>query len=229
MFTCEFCQKVFADKKNNSSNKFCDIECYNNNRLIKKVEVNCEFCQILYLPKNGDAKKFCSKKCFISSIYKPVEYKCRVCENIYIPKNKQVKEYKVHTCPNCIGSEEIICPICDKKFSCNKSKIKKRKTLCCSVNCKAIAQRKDWDKLTRNTLKQRWVSEFGIENFVCIRCNHDKPYNIVLHHIIYVKNGGTNQPDNLEPLCLNCHGEEHYDKGPDYDYIRTLAKTLIGK
>jgi len=137
---------------------------------------------------------------------------CCICTKEYIPKNKQYKEFIKSYCPDCRGSSFIKCPICSKEFKVRNASLRTRKNLACSVECKAIAQRKDWNDLSRNNLKQRWISEFGIENFYCRRCGHDKTYNVVLHHIVYVINGGDNQPDNLEPLCLNCHGEEHYDR-----------------
>lgn len=67
-------------------------------------------------------------------------------------------------------------------------------------------------------IKTRWISEFGIETLICNRCGHDKHYNIQLHHKKYIVNGGETHPKNLEPLCRNCHGEEHYENGYDSDF-----------
>ena len=90
------------------------------------------------------------------------------------------------------------------------------KKICCSKKCRDIALRVDWNELTRGMLKQRWQKEFGKEDLYCRRCNYKNIYNIVIHHKQYVINGGDNNPNNLEPLCLNCHGEEHYNN-PDND------------
>ncbi len=143
------------------------------------------------------------------------EVVCSVCDKNYIPKFQQSVPSKKYFCPECRGMSNIVCPVCNEKFKQRNAAIRVRKTLCCSVKCKSIFQRKDWNELSRNALKQRWIKEFGKENFKCNRCGHDKIYNIVLHHIKYVKNGGTNLPDNLEPLCLNCHGIEHFENGND--------------
>lgn len=143
------------------------------------------------------------------------EVECHVCHINYVPANKQSTPSIRYTCPDCREKVSLICPVCDVKFERHKSRLRQRKTLCCSVKCKGLFQRKDWNDLSRNNLKQRWVNEFGVENFVCKRCGHDKAYNIALHHIKYVSQGGDNSPENLEPLCLNCHGIEHYGRGKD--------------
>jgi len=142
---------------------------------------------------------------------------CSVCNISYIPKYQQSTPSLKYFCPDCRGMSIIKCPICNKEFNKRNSVIRKGKNFYCSIECKAISQRKEWDCLSRSNLKQRWIAEFGIENFTCKRCGHDKTYNIALHHITYVCNGGSNMPDNLEPLCLNCHGIEHYEKGSDSD------------
>lgn len=181
------------------------------------IETKCEQCNNSFKRKNStkDKKRFCSKECFLNSVRKKKEVICYVCEKKYIPTNRQSKVAIKNYCPDCRGTEEINCPVCQKTFKQRKSNIRKRKNLCCSVECKSIHQRKEWNELSRGSLKHRWISEFGIENFKCNRCQHDKEFNIVLHHVKYVKNGGDNQPDNLEPLCLNCHGIEHYENGLD--------------
>lgn len=140
---------------------------------------------------------------------------CSVCDKNYVPKFQQAMPSLKYFCPDCRGMSLIDCSVCHKKFKQRNAAIRNRKNLCCSVKCKSVLQRKDWNDLSRNALKQRWIKEFGEDKFKCNRCGHDKIYNMVLHHIKYVKNGGTNAPENLEPLCLNCHGIEHFEKGND--------------
>lgn len=178
---------------------------------------NCSFCNKEFVKKDNRVwnNVYCSRECFLNSKRKKTEKICSICSISYMPKHIQKKESIVNTCPNCRKKVELGCPVCNTLFTQNKSRIRKRKNLCCSVKCKSLLQKKDWNDLSRNTLKQRWIKEFGIENFICNRCGHKETFNIVLHHIIYVKNGGTNNPENLVPLCLNCHGIEHYKNGID--------------
>jgi hypothetical protein len=175
----------------------------------------CNGCGISFQKKFFDNRNktfYCSKDCFLNSKRKKVEKICHVCNISFMPANLQSKESIKSTCPTCREKVEVECPICDKKFTIAKCRLRVRKNVHCSVECKHKSQKKDWNELTRNNLKQRWIYEFGIENLICNRCGHDKHYNIVIHHKIYVTNGGDNNPDNLEPLCLNCHGTEHYDE-----------------
>lgn len=177
---------------------------------------NCSFCDKEFIKKNNKIwnNVYCGKECFLKAKKNKKEQTCSVCNILYMPKNSKNKSI-INTCPSCREKVNLNCPVCNKSFQRHKARIRTRKTLCCSHECKSIHQRKDWNDLSRNNLKQRWIKEFGIENFVCKRCSHNEIFNIVLHHIIYVKNGGKNTPDNLEPLCLNCHGIEHYKNGKD--------------
>ena len=175
----------------------------------------CEYCQIDFKKRPNSENRFCSKKCFLNSVRKKSEVTCSVCAIIYIPKNKQSKPSGKYFCPDCRGMSLVNCSVCDKEFKIRNSSIRTRKNTWCSVECKSIGQRKEWNSLSRSMLKQRWIREFGKP--ICSRCGHDKEFNIVIHHKQYVKNGGDNMPDNLEPLCLNCHGIEHYQHGKDND------------
>lgn len=125
-------------------------------------------------------------------------------------------------CDDCHGSVILICPVCKNEFNKWKSQLmsygQKPQNIFCSMKCKALSQRKDWNKLSRKSLKQRYIKEFGEESMYCRRCGYNKNlYNINLHHKVYVINGGDNDPDNLEPLCLNCHGDEHYEIKDKYE------------
>ena len=48
----------------------------------------------------------------------------------------------------------------------------------------------------------------------CCLCDKPCGVNIEIHHIILKKEGGTDEIDNLMPLCFDCHAQvEHYNKG----------------
>ena len=44
---------------------------------------------------------------------------------------------------------------------------------------------------------------------------HDHFWNLQAHHIEFVCNGGTNDIENLEFQCRNCHGDIHHLRGKD--------------
>lgn len=179
------------------------------------MNYTCEYCKLEFKKRSNSPNKFCSRKCFMDSVKKKHEVICSVCDKKYTPKNRQTSPSIKHFCPDCRGMSLVECSVCSKEFKVRNSSTRARKNTWCSVNCKAIGQRKDWNNLTRNMLKQRYKKELG--NLVCRRCGHDKEFNIVIHHKRYVRNGGDNMPENLEPLCLNCYGIEHYQHGKDND------------
>ena len=147
-----------------------------------------------------------------------VEVVCCKCGKIMERPSFRTREHLRFFCSECRRSILLTCPVCNRQFKKWKSQMinfqtkKPLKKICCSKKCRDIALRVDWNELTRGMLKQRWIKEFGKKNLYCRRCKYDKPYNIVIHHKKYVIDGGSNNPENLESLCLNCHGEEHYGK-----------------
>jgi len=146
--------------------------------------------------------------------------KCSVCGKTIRKEPGRIKGNKTGRffCRECRVSLDVNCSVCGKQLRKWRSQIVGKKKICCSVECKKISQRKDWNELARRQIKTRWISQFGKESLICNRCGHDKPYNIELHHKQYVCNEGSNLPENLEPLCKNCHGEEHYHR-PDKDEV----------
>lgn len=168
--------------------------------------------------RQGAVNFYCSKDCFVAHKSNKVSISCSVCSVEYkVTLSKS--QPKKHYCKDCMGKKvEIICCICSKKVIRYSSTLRNYVTRnspsknYCSTKCKNIGSRVPWNQLTRSMLKQRWCSEFGESDLYCRRCGHNKKFNIVIHHKKYITNGGDNNPKNLEPLCLNCHGEEHYQK-----------------
>ncbi len=66
---------------------------------------------------------------------------------------------------------------------------------------------KDWSEIsTRGSARRKWISEK--RPLVCKKCGFDgeeKPWCIEIDHIYPVRLGGETLPENLQPLCLNCH------------------------
>lgn len=57
-----------------------------------------------------------------------------------------------------------------------------------------------------STVKTEIVKAF---NERCFVCGFDCTPILAIHHIQHLSNGGDNQPDNLIPLCPNCHAIVH--------------------
>jgi 5-methylcytosine-specific restriction endonuclease McrA len=201
----------------------------------KKVEiVKCSNCskkfektknQLDKWERRKNENHFCCKNCY-EGFRKKIKHrlhdvKCSICGNIF--SKAGIYHGKSFYCPNCRGKITIKCDYCNKKFERFKSAIRfkggvshlERTKVFCSSECKNIGTRKPWAKTSRAGIKIKWIREFGIETLYCRRCGYKKSYNIELHHKIYVINGGEHVPENLEPLCRNCHGEEHFEHVKD--------------
>lgn len=55
-------------------------------------------------------------------------------------------------------------------------------------------------------LRSLWMKEHGWKGFICARCGHYSK-SVHLHHIKELIFGGENVPQNLIPLCGDCHRE----------------------
>lgn len=51
-----------------------------------------------------------------------------------------------------------------------------------------------------------WIYSMHIHKYSCTHCNtHGSKERLTMDHIIPVSYGGTNIPENIQPLCLPCH------------------------
>ena len=193
------------------------------------LEVICSGCNKVFLKsesrmqvwlKRGNQQHFCNKSCRKAATVKNHTVMCSICKNYFVKVGMPASETKNFYCPDCRGKVECKCCVCGTLYKRYKSAIRfyERQKNYCSPRCKAIGQRTDWNTITdHSSLRLKWVRQFGKSALICARCKYDKPYNIELHHKTYVVDGGSNNPDNLEPLCKNCHGEEHHRVKPDND------------
>jgi 5-methylcytosine-specific restriction endonuclease McrA len=63
--------------------------------------------------------------------------------------------------------------------------------------------------VAHKALRIRVIEKYGNS---CVRCSYPKTHLLVTHHIIEKAKGGSDDLDNLELLCSNCHVEEHYNR-----------------
>ena len=175
--------------------------------------------------KRNGFKHYCTRACFDNHVRKRrISVHCKVCHQKMVrPKSLKSKTGR-YFCGKCRGTIHVPCATCSKNVLRTKSDTRIYDKLYCSTKCSGVGRRKDWDDLPLAQLRHHWIAIFGKESLVCNRCGYDKPYNIQLHHKKYVCKGGSNQPSNLEPLCRNCHGEEHYERGNDSDFPKTHAQ-----
>ena len=96
-----------------------------------------------------------------------------------------------------------VCKICNKKFESCWTRAKY-----CSVECKSQSNKNRYREKPNSVIWHE-LMEFCNErdNYQCTKCGSDK--NLCVHHIRFLCDGGTNNPDNLVTLCAVCHVVEH--------------------
>jgi 5-methylcytosine-specific restriction endonuclease McrA len=141
---------------------------------------------------------------------------CKICgKAIYRrPADIERSEGKVYCSLACFGKScrtNKHCPICGKELVNAKSN-KTCSRACANIKRSGIkykqptSQQKDRAKETR-AIKKRLISLRGAK---CQRCDYSDANILVVHHIIRRSDGGSNDIENLELICPNCHAEVHF-------------------
>jgi len=123
-----------------------------------------------------------------------------------------------------VSRVRVVCPQCYRIFEIYRCAIKKEKENFCSRYCKAKAQfvpvfdkynpsfkhGKHWSRKRR--LAKEALLKRGVALDVCERCNTkiEDTKAVQFHHIN--RDPWDNRPNNIEVLCVSCHGKEHYNE-----------------
>jgi hypothetical protein len=126
---------------------------------------------------------------------------------------------EIKTCPNCgniFAKEQFKKEIDDheNQFSHYKTDGRRdqrnyvdkrwnRKKFC----CQSCTDEFYAEKYCREHRKEKIKTFFQSDKQECARCGYSGTIDI--HHIIYKKEGGQDSPENLIPLCPNCHALIH--------------------
>lgn len=142
---------------------------------------------------------------------------CNICAKPIYRRPAQLKSGPVYCSSKCYGkSTEKLhkCAVCDNlihahkhKKTCSRACANKQK-IGLKYGLRLGRPPKDGIKEAR-LLKQSLIELRGNK---CERCPYAKLEILVVHHKIERCNGGTNDLDNLELICPNCHAEEHYNR-----------------
>jgi hypothetical protein len=111
------------------------------------------------------------------------------------------------------------CPICGNSFETRKGH--KREKTTCSHSCSNtyFAEKRNIPSRYKNYKTicfKKWPKK-------CLVCGYDKIVSV--HHLD--ENHSNNHPDNLVPLCMNCHEEIHHTRYKN-EVIDKLEKVLRG-
>lgn len=135
-------------------------------------------------------------------------------------KDKISDSVKVHNMNRY--NYEYSCPVCGRYWH-SKRKVKGdgRPTTC--KNCKRNVKRRNDNAKSIKDLSKRTVSKiFRRAEYSCVLCGWDKSV-CDIHHIIGIKNGGTDDMNNLIGICPNCHRVIHSEKEYDISFLNKLS------
>lgn len=114
----------------------------------------------------------------------------------------------------CFGAtcrKPVVCRVCGKEFLANRGK-KTCSRACANVGRTGIKYKQPGRPKSNRATEARALKRLLIDlrGPRCQRCAFDDVNILVVHHIVRCSDGGTNDPDNLELLCPNCHAKVHY-------------------
>ncbi len=124
---------------------------------------------------------------------------------------KKSKSGKLYCSLACCGldhrNEERFCAVCSAPLLGWKRRVT------CGSKCEGIRRQGKRYRLTYKTPAVRRNMLMEKRGPRCERCGYDEHLEIlVTHHIVERANGGTDDWDNLELLCPNCHSLHHWGK-----------------
>ena len=138
---------------------------------------------------------------------------CKMCGTSIYRRPMQIDRGDVFCSQACFGKscrKSKRCPVCGTELV-NRRNLKTCSRVCANKLRKGAkytgVARKDKVKTAR-LLKNRLVQERGEK---CERCGYPNTHILVIHHKVQRCYGGTDDLDNLELICPNCHAEIHYD------------------
>jgi len=69
-----------------------------------------------------------------------------------------------------------------------------------------------------------------VNNFICNKCKKKKPSEeLEIDHVVPVSEGGTNDPSNLHPICIECYKSKTIEEWSDYNSEKDNGMTPLEK
>lgn len=181
------------------------------NRLKTGLSLPCKHCgKVVYVPKNRiDSFKFCSRSCLASAARISIVANCATCGNEFshISSRSNKAKYCSRGCyykaMTKKGTVEKKCLFCDSVFFTSPSADKDFCSKQCVVDHKVLRSKSPASFQTA----RKWMLARNMLN-KCRDCGYDaEPKIIGAHH--NDENRMNNSPENLIPLCPNCHSLRH--------------------
>lgn len=136
---------------------------------------------------------------------------CSICDKQIYRRPSQILNGSVFCSKKCVGISQRInqkeCPICNKIFIGRKNTCSRA----CSNKSRTGIKYDGSNSKNKSEISKKLKFELALERGgVCEKCG-EKNYSILqIHHIVQRKDGGSDELDNLELLCPNCHYSHHF-------------------
>jgi ribosomal protein S27AE len=140
---------------------------------------------------------------------KKLQRTCSVCGKEFYSYPSQSRNFCSYECRDKAKSKQVSkeCVNCGSIFSV---KMSEERVKCCSVKCGYEYRKKlnpNSNKYNRAVWREARLVALKRDGFKCVSCGSRSSLDV--HHIVSVKNGGKDEPDNLVTFCKECHITMH--------------------
>ena len=135
---------------------------------------------------------------------------CKICKKPIYRRPFQITSGNVYCSRQCTGIDQQkikVCKICKNTYTGNKATCSRG---CANTARSGIKYTKEgrFNKAYRGKALKEKVAK--IRNGICERCGHENYAILQIHHIVERYKGGSDNLNNLELLCPNCHMTQHH-------------------
>ncbi len=158
-----------------------------------------------------------------------VKHICKQCGKEYwAPPSQQGRRYCSVACySEARGGKPrpVICDGCGKKYTRHRSRLLWKRHFCsyqCYLNTVRIAT-----SPPRNQRYAYFRDLIAKYHSICVWCNSNEQWKPIMHHLIRISDGGTDEEENLCCLHRGCH--RAIERAYKYDepfYLNTLVPLL---
>jgi 5-methylcytosine-specific restriction endonuclease McrA len=200
---CLECNKEFRSPPSRER-KYCSFNCYNLAcRIARRVNRQCPICGKRWIHQiSQGVGRFCSRVCYTASRFVPIKI-CEICDKSF-KAGQKTKVNRFCSLPCYWKSLEIPEDLFKqnrreytrkyRREHRDKYTASKQKRRALEVGAKGHFTENDWKEIKEK------------QNQICLGCKEKK--KLTADHIIPLSKGGSNYPENIQGLCINCNSKK---------------------
>ena len=212
---CKNCNKVVSKKSSDikrTKNQYCSLLCVTEYKYKKSKDkyVECSECKEVKEASKEFFYENTKKLNGLSSLCKAccrhrqktkgsVHKECDVCHNSFFAMaNRKVSRFCDRICYGKWLSSNILGENHHQFKYGYEGKLKANRERALKI------------KIQKNHTPNEWYKLKEKFNFLCLCCKRREPeIKLTRDHIIPVSRGGSDEMDNIQPLCLSCNSRKH--------------------